>query len=180
MGPPPPRPLPLPKTVPPPPTLDPPPELAALWDFTNYGSDYLEFNKGASLWTTQQTHRSIMRIRRKPEHACAFSIPGARLHHLAAPPGVDPQGWAFGQLCDSGKQGWFPPCFVAEVLFAEADFSDYGPDYLEFKQGARILRLPDPLDAAGWAFGQLLATDATGWYPPAFGRARGRIFSMFL
>ena len=99
---------------------------------------------------------------------------------MAAPPGVDPQGWAFGQLCDSGRQGWFPPSFVAEMLVAAADFSDYGPDYLEFKQGARILRLPDPLDAAGWAYGQLLATGATGWYPPAFGRARGRIFPMFL
>ena len=58
LGPPPPRPLPLPSTVPPPPTSDPPPELTALSDFTNYGPDYLEFNKGASFWKTQQTQKA--------------------------------------------------------------------------------------------------------------------------
>ena len=69
------------------------------------------------------------------------------------------------------------------MLVAAVDFSGYGPDYLDFKQGARILRLPDPLDAAGcggWAYGQLLDTATAGWYPPTFGRARGRIFSMLL
>ena len=66
-----------------------------------------------------------------------------------------------------------PP--VELVALWDFDGQDYGPEYLEFQRGARLLRLPDPLDAAGWAFGQLLATGATGWYPPAFGRARGRV-----
>ena len=72
-----------------------------------------------------------------------------------------------------------PPASEPPVeLFALWDFDgqDYGPEYLVFQRGARLLRLPDPLDAAGcggWAYGQLLDTATAGWFPPTFGRARG-------
>ena len=57
-------------------------------------------------------------------------------------------------------------------VHALARFDDDGAEYLNFVAGDLIMiRAPPPgVDAAGWAYGFLPRTGATGWYPPTYAR----------
>ena len=60
-----------------------------------------------------------------------------------------------------------PPPTVVRATF---DGAEYGRDYLQMKKGHHvILRTPpNGVPAEGWAYGLLLETNVSGWFPPSY------------
>ena len=63
-----------------------------------------------------------------------------------------------------------PPPLTA---LADFDGTSFGPTYLVFNKGERIVRraAPPDEDPAGWAFGGVLGSQCVGWYPPTYVKA---------
>ena len=106
-----------------------------------------------------------------------------RFHGSPAAAETRGKGGELSRLTES-RRGWFPnsycqehpalPAHMARKAAKSFDGSDYGSDYLNFLEGAPILRVDHPEETELWAFGVLLDQAAegehpvSGWFPESY------------
>ena len=106
-----------------------------------------------------------------------------RFHESPAAAETRGKGGVLSRLTES-RRGWFPnsycqehpalPADMARKAAKSFDGSDYGSDYLNFLEGAPILRVDHQEETELWAFGVLLDHAAegerpvSGWFPESY------------
>ena len=106
-----------------------------------------------------------------------------RFHESPAAAETRGKGGELSRLTES-RRGWFLnshcqehpalPADMARKAAKSFDGSDYGSDYLNFLEGAPILRVDHPEETELWAFGVLLDQAAegerpvSGWFPESY------------